>query len=101
MRGWRQDLLVPLLKGVVLVSYLYHVVACNHGTPFPWKSALQTKVLLIAAFFAWSSVVGRILFFDKSMYYIKKRKGAQPLVHWEYTKGTREKKKKRKENLQS
>jgi cytochrome c oxidase assembly factor CtaG len=64
MRGWRQDLLVPLLKGVVLVSYLYHVVACNHGTPFPWKSALQTKVLLIAAFFAWSSVVGRILTMD-------------------------------------
>jgi hypothetical protein len=40
-------------------------------------------------------------FFDKSKYYIKKRRGAQPLVHWEYTKGTREREKKRKENLQS
>jgi hypothetical protein len=40
-------------------------------------------------------------FFDKSMYYIKKRKGAQPLVHWEYTKGTRKRERKRRENLQS
>jgi hypothetical protein len=42
-----------------------------------------------------------IFFFDKSMYYIKKRKWAQPLVHWEYTKGTRGKERTRKENLQS
>jgi hypothetical protein len=41
------------------------------------------------------------IFFDKSKYYIKKRRGAQPLVHWEYTKGAREREKKRKENLQS
>jgi hypothetical protein len=41
------------------------------------------------------------VFFDKSMYYIKKRKGAQPLVHWEYTKGTRKRERKRRENLQS
>jgi hypothetical protein len=47
------------------------------------------------------SVVVWKIFFDKSEYYIKKRKGAQPLVHWEYTKGTRERGKKRKENLQS
>jgi hypothetical protein len=40
-------------------------------------------------------------FFDKSIYYIKKRKGAQPLVHWEYTKGFRGRKKIRKGNLQS
>jgi hypothetical protein len=26
----------------------------------------------------------RIFFFDKSICYIKKRRGAQPLVHWEY-----------------
>jgi hypothetical protein len=42
-----------------------------------------------------------LFFFDKSIYYIKKRKGAQPVVHWEYTKGFRERKKIRKGNLQS
>jgi hypothetical protein len=40
-------------------------------------------------------------FFDKSIYYIKKRKGAQPLVHWEYTKGFRGRKKIGRGNLQS
>jgi hypothetical protein len=42
-----------------------------------------------------------LFFFDKSKYYIKKRRGAQPLVHWKYTRGTRERGKKGKENLQS
>jgi hypothetical protein len=37
-------------------------------------------------------------FFDKSKYYIKKRRGAQPLVHWEYTKGTREREKKERKS---
>jgi phage terminase small subunit len=46
-------------------------------------------------------VYGNVFFFDKSIYYIKKRKGAQPVVHWEYTKGFRERKKIRKGNLQS
>jgi hypothetical protein len=44
---------------------------------------------------------GKNIFFDKSICYNKKRKGAQPLVHWGYTKGTRGRKKIRKENLQS
>jgi hypothetical protein len=37
-------------------------------------------------------------FFDKSKYYIKKHKGAQPLIHWEYTKGTREREKKERKS---
>jgi hypothetical protein len=37
-------------------------------------------------------------FFDKSKYYIKKRRGARPLVHWEYTKGTREGEKKERKS---
>jgi hypothetical protein len=45
--------------------------------------------------------VCELFFFDKSKYYIKKRRGAQPLVHWKYTKGTREREKIMKENLQS
>ena len=57
-------MLIPLLERVVLVSSLYHVVACNHGTPFPWKSVWRTKVLLRVACFAWSLVVGKILTMD-------------------------------------
>jgi hypothetical protein len=41
------------------------------------------------------------IFFDKSKYYIKKYKGAQPLVCWEYTKGFRGREKIWKGNLQS
>jgi hypothetical protein len=47
------------------------------------------------------SITSASIFFDKSTYYIKKCKGAQPVVHWEYTKGFRERKKIRKGNLQS
>jgi hypothetical protein len=39
-------------------------------------------------------------FFDKSIYY-QKRRGAQPLVHREYTRGIRERERKKRENLQS
>jgi hypothetical protein len=46
-------------------------------------------------------MIETFFFFYKSIYYIKKRKGAQPLVHWKYTKGTRGKERKGKENLQS
>jgi hypothetical protein len=49
-----------------------------------------------------STVVDRtiVFFFDKSIYY-QKRKGAQPIVHREYTRGIRERERKKRENLQS
>jgi hypothetical protein len=64
-----------------------------------WK--LLNNDLLFTSL-SWTQMfMASFFFFDKSMYYIKKRKGAQPLVHWGYTKGTRGNERTRKENLQS
>jgi hypothetical protein len=66
------------------------VSGCPTTEPTPWgyfRSVINN--------FEWV-----FLFFDKSNI-ISKAQGVQPLIHWGYTKGTRERKRIRKENLQS
>ena len=58
----------PSYKGKFDIRSIY-ILACKEASPFPWKSIWRTKTPSKVAFFAWSTVLGKIL----SMENLKKR----------------------------
>lgn len=56
--------LIPFKRGLFGVKSFYNVLVCLDGIRFPWKNVWMTKVSLRAAFFVWSTALGKILTLD-------------------------------------
>lgn len=50
-------------SGLFQVKYMYKVLCYGGGSDYPWKSIWRAKFPLKVAFFIWTAVLGRILFF--------------------------------------
>ncbi|XP_059654430.1 uncharacterized protein LOC132301171 [Cornus florida] len=52
---------IPTSHGRFEVRSFFRCLPVGHGDPFPWKSIWRSKAPRKVAFFAWTSVLGKIL----------------------------------------